>query len=145
MSMEENKAAIRAAFAAVDQAQSMDRMADYVTPDYISHLPGSPTMNLAGVVQFGNAFYTACPGLRHSIEDIIAEGDRVALRMRVIGTHTQPLMTPAGPLPPQGKSFELLSINFLRFENGKVAEQYAAFDMMGFMQQIGAMPAATDA
>lgn len=140
MSMDENKAAVRAAFAAMDEAQNMAPLAGYAASNYTVSFPGAPVMDLNGIMQMGNSFYQACPGMRHSIESVIAEGDTVALRMRVIGSHTQPLMTPAGPIPPQGKSFDVMAMNFFRFENGKVAEHYSAFDMMGFMQQIGAIP-----
>ena len=49
-------------------------------------------------------------------------------------------VTPGGAIPPQGRSFELHSLNWYRFQGGKVVEHWVAFDMMNFMQQIGAMP-----
>lgn len=141
MSMDENKAVVRAMYSAVDASQSMSPVAEYAAPGYVVHFPGAPPLDANGIAQLGNSFYEACPGMRHELESVIAEGDTVALMMRVIGTHTQPLMTPAGPIPPQGRSFDVGAMNFFRFENGKIAEHFSAFDMMGFMQQIGAIPA----
>lgn len=140
MSTESNKAAIRAFFEAIDHAQSMAPMDAFASPSYVSHFPGASGMDLSATKGFGNGFFQACPGLRHSVEELIADGEHVAARLLIHGTHTQPLITPAGPIPPSGKAFQLETINWYRFENGKVAEHRSVFDMLGFLQQIGAMP-----
>jgi predicted ester cyclase len=141
MSTDANKAAIKGFFAAIDRAQSMAPLGEVAGPSYVSHFPGTPPMNLEATKGYGDVFFAACPGLRHSVESIVAEGNEVAARLTIRGTHTQPFQTPAGPIPPQGRAFELAVMNWYRFENGKLAEQRVAFDMMGFLQQIGAMPA----
>ena len=88
----------------------------------------------------GNGFFAACPGLRHSVDALIAEGDSAAANLTIRGTQTKPLVTPTGSIPPSGKSFVLPVINFYRFKDGKVIEHHSAFDMLTFLQQIGAMP-----
>ena len=70
----------------------------------------------------------------------MAEGDRVAARLTIHGTHTRPFVTPSGTIPPSQRSFELPVLNLYRFQDGKVVEHHSAFDMLGFLQQIGAMP-----
>ena len=140
MNVEANKAAVREFFTAIDQAQSMAPLDRFVAPSYVSHFPGAPPMNLEGTKGYGDAFFAACPGLRHSVGPIIGEGDEVAAQLVIRGTHTRPFQTPAGPIPPAGRSFELHVMNWYRFAQGKLVEQRVAFDMMGFLQQIGAMP-----
>lgn len=142
MSIDANKNAVRAYFSAIDRAQNMAPLADYAGSSYVAHFPGTPAMNLEGTQGYGNGFFAACPGLRHTIESLIAEGNEVAANLTIRGKHTQPFQTPAGPIPAQNRPWELKVINWFRFENGKVAEQRVSFDMMGFLQQIGAMPGA---
>jgi predicted ester cyclase len=140
MAQEANKSAARSLFAAMDSAQGMDPIDEVAAPNYTVHIPGAPPLDREGMKAFGNSFYAACPGLSHNIEDVIADGNMVALRMTIRGSQTQPFFTPAGELPPSGKSFEMPVQNMIRFEDGKVVEQWSAFDMLGFMQQIGAIP-----
>jgi len=97
-------------------------------------------MDREGTKGYGNGFFAACPGLRHEVHDLIAEGDQVAARLTIRGTHTQPFVTPGGAIPAQGKTFELPVLNQYRFAGGQLVEQRVAFDMLGFLQQIGAMP-----
>jgi predicted ester cyclase len=140
MTEETYKTAVRSLFASMDSAQRMDPIDEVAAPNYTMHIPGAPPLDREGMKAFGNSFYAACPGLSHNLEEVIADGDRVALRMTIRGSQTQPLVTPAGELPPSGKSFEMPAQNIFRFEDGKIAEQWSVFDMMGFMQQIGAIP-----
>jgi predicted ester cyclase len=67
--------------------------------------------------------------------------ENVAARLTIRGTHAKPFVTPAGAIPAQGKAFDLQVLNWYRFENGKVVDHQSAFDMLGFLQAIGAMPA----
>lgn len=140
MSPESNKAAVQAFFSAIDSAQSMAPLDSFASPSYTSHFPGASGMDRTATKGFGDSFFQACPGLRHSVEELIAEGDHVAARLRIRGTHTQPLVTPMGLIPPSAKMFELEVMNLYRFENGKVVEHRSIFDMLTFLQQIGAMP-----
>ena len=133
---ESNKATIRSLFAAIDHAQDMAPLDGFAASTYVAHFTGAPTMDREGMKGFGNSFFSACPGLRHELEHVMAEGDTVAMRLTVRGRHTRPFMTPNGALPPKDKDFEMPVINMFRFADGKIAEHWAVFDMMGFMQQI---------
>jgi len=141
MTTDSNKAAVREFFAAIDRAQDMGPLDTFAAPSYTAHFPGAQGMGRDATKGFGGGFFAACPGLRHTVEDLVAEGDRVAARLTIRGTHSQPFVTPAGTIPPANKSFELPVLNLYRFENGKVVEHHSVFDMLGFLQQIGAMPA----
>jgi predicted ester cyclase len=140
MAEDANKAAIRNFYAAIDRAQGMAPIDDFAGPTYTAHFPGAPAMPREAMKGFANAFFAACPGLTHSVEQLVSEGDAIAARLTIRGTHTQPFVTPTGTIPPAGRSFELSALNLYRFSEGKVVEHWAAFDMLNFLQQIGAMP-----
>jgi predicted ester cyclase len=79
---------------------------------------------------------TAFPDLRFEIEDLIAEGDTVAGRLTMNGTHTGPLMG----MPPTGRKVRQAHMHFVRFRDGKAIEHWGVRDDMGMMRQMGVMP-----
>src|SRR6185295_2845827 len=99
------KAAIRTFFAAIDRVQSMAPLDDIAASSYVATFPGAPPMDCESTKGYGNRFFDACPGLRHEVHEVIAEGDQVAARLTIRGTHTQPFVTPGGAIPAQGKTF----------------------------------------
>lgn len=96
-----------------------------------------PPLDANGFEAFGNSFYAACPGLKHQVLDPIAEGDRVSVRLRITGTQTQPFVMPNGTVPPTGREIVIDAMNMFRFADGKVAEQWVVFDMLGVLQTLG--------
>jgi predicted ester cyclase len=74
--------------------------------------------------------------LQVTIEDLIAEGDRVAARVRFRGTHQGKLES----IAPTGRRVESTGIIISRIEGGKIAEDWANFDDLGLMRQLGAIP-----
>jgi steroid delta-isomerase-like uncharacterized protein len=88
-----------------------------------------------------NAFYTsfakALPDIRITIEDVMAEGDKVAARFKVQGTHSDELMG----VPATGNSVDVEGQSFFRFENGQITERWQSLDAMTLMTQLGALPA----
>lgn len=93
-------------------------------------------MDLAAFKQFEAMFSAGFSNIRHSIEDIVAEGDRVAFRMTMDSTHTGEFMG----VPASGKQVSFLGIGIMRIADGKVADYWGSPDAMGLMQQIGALP-----
>ena len=87
--------------------------------------------------QLGSAFYSAFPDFNHTIEDQIAEGDRVVTRQTLRGTHKGPFQG----LTPTEKQFTITAIAIDRVSEGKIIERWIDFDVLGLMQQIGAIPA----
>jgi predicted ester cyclase len=79
---------------------------------------------------------TAFPDLRFEIEDLIAEGDTVAGRLTMNGTHEGPLMG----MPPTGHAVRQAHMHFVRFRDGKAVEHWGLRDDMGMMRQIRLMP-----
>ena len=78
----------------------------------------------------------AFPDYRFEVEDLIAEGDRVVARVTVSGTHLGEMMG----LAPTGRRISTSGIEVFRFEDGKMAEHWAAFDALGMLRQIGLVP-----
>ena len=78
----------------------------------------------------------AFPDLHHTIHDLVAEGDRVAVRWTMQGTHRGPF---AG-IPATGKPVAFSAISIYRFQDGKIVELWAQVDRLGLLQQLGAAP-----
>jgi predicted ester cyclase len=82
-------------------------------------------------------FQTAFPNMRWEPEDVLADGDKVAARVRVTGTNEGELMG----MPASGRSVSVQVIDIIRFgDDGLVHEHWGVFDMMGMMQQLGVAP-----
>ena len=139
MGAEENKAISRRYYELLDASKGdMLSFADeLLEPGMLSHVPGSPTPNdLAAQTGMGGGFWGAFPDLRHSIDEMVAEGDKVAVRLTLSGTQTGEFMG----IPASGKEMVLTAQSILRIADGKVAEQWLEFDSGSMMQQIGAGP-----
>jgi len=80
--------------------------------------------------------HTAFPDFQVTVEDVVAEGDKVARRVTLSGTHKGEYMG----IPPTGKQMTMGVITIERIEGGKIAEQWGEADMLGLMQQLGVMP-----
>ncbi|MEU8803928.1 ester cyclase [Spirillospora sp. NPDC048819] len=108
------------------------------TADYDDH-SGAPQRGPDRVLAVGEAARTAFPDLDYDIEEIIAEGDIVAWRMVMKGTHEGPL--PGSGLPGTGKRVNVRQQHMVRFEGERIAEHWAIRDDLGMMQQLGVIPA----
>lgn len=81
-------------------------------------------------------FRDGFPDLRATVEDALEEGDRVAARVRFIGTHEGEFMG----VPPSGNKVDIEMIDIVRIVDGKASEHWGVTDHMALMQQIGAIP-----
>jgi steroid delta-isomerase-like uncharacterized protein len=136
MSTEQNQAVIRRCFQELDR-QNLDVLDDLCTPGYVAHFPGVPGAQTRDAIKpVWGQFFVAFPNLRHTIESIIAEGDRVVARLIIEGVHTGPFMG----MPPTGRAISIGSINFFRFEGGAIAEQWIDYNALGMLQALGAIP-----
>jgi predicted ester cyclase len=82
-------------------------------------------------------FHTAFPDLRLTVNDLFAENDRVAVRWTGEGTHNGEL---AG-ISPTGRRIKLTGMTILRIDGGRIVESWTELDMLGLLQEIGAIPA----
>ncbi len=136
MSTEDNKALVRRFYGeGVHNPALFDEL---LAPTYVLHLPGSPPIaGIEGAKQLMAAYTSAFPDLRLTTEDLVAEGDTVAIRNTWRGTHQGTFQG----LPPTGRHVTFTGSDFFRFVGGKIAEQWADLDALGLMQQLGGLPA----
>ncbi len=136
MSIEQNKAIVRH-YTELTNARDLGGAFAYVGPGFVDHAarPGMPT-GIEGARMFFNMLFTAFPDLRATIDDLIAEGDKVVGRMTCEGTHQGMFMG----LPPTGKRVKWSFIEINRIVDGKVVEHWAEADTIGLMQQLGLVP-----
>jgi steroid delta-isomerase-like uncharacterized protein len=113
------------------------------TEDFVDHNPASPeqTGGREGQKQVLALFRSAFPDLRVTTEEIIVEDDKAALRWTARGTHEGELMG----IPATGKQITLTGIDILRIADGRLAERWAEGDNLGMLQQLGVVPAMTEA
>jgi steroid delta-isomerase-like uncharacterized protein len=107
------------------------------TLDYVAHASGSPaSLDAAGWAAFLAAFSAAFPDANIAVHDSVGEGDVVASRWTITGTHRGDFQG----VPPTGRQVTMAGIDFSNVVDGKVAEHWTQFDVIGVMQQIGAFP-----
>lgn len=82
-------------------------------------------------------YRSAFPDLRFSVQDMVAEGEKVATRVGISATHEGELLG----IPLSGRRLSFTAMELYRLEGGKIAEQWVNVDTLGMMQQLGAIPA----
>jgi steroid delta-isomerase-like uncharacterized protein len=87
-----------------------------------------------------DVFIRAFPDLRHELRTATEGGGRVAAEIRFEGTHTGPLASPTGDIPPTGKAVALDYVDVARLVDGRVASEHVYFDQVTFLRQLGLMP-----
>ncbi len=140
-SVTENKQHIRRNYDEVCNQLHFDLLDDLAAENYQHHNDTLPPAMLQGRDNFKQVlmmFYGAFPDLNATVEDLIAEDDRVVARISFHGTQKGDLMG----VPASGNTVDFPVIEIYRVANGRVAEGWALLDVMGLMQQIGAIPAA---
>lgn len=137
MSIEENKAIAQRAVEAIN-AGDFALLESLVAPDGADHAvpPGMPPTR-DSAIQFLTMFRAAFPDLHYTLEDVIAEGDRVVQRATASGTMKGEFLG----MPATGKSATWSEIHIVRVKDGKIVEHWASVDQLGMLQQLGLAPA----
>jgi steroid delta-isomerase-like uncharacterized protein len=137
MSTEENKALILRMYEEVHNKGNLDVLDEITATDFIDHnlAPGLPS-GLDGAKQLFTMFHSAFPDFHVTVEDMIAEEDKVVSRLTMGGTHKGEFMG----IPPTGKEVSVEVIDILRINNGKAVERWGIFDQLGLMQQLDVGP-----
>jgi steroid delta-isomerase-like uncharacterized protein len=138
MSLEENKAIIRRENEDGINRGNLEVIDELLSHDYILHVPGlqEPVRGREGYKQFVNTFRTAFPDLHTTIEELIAEGDKVVVHHTWRGTHKGDFQG----VFATGKQVQFDSINIYRIIDGKIAEERMEFDNLSLLQQLDAVP-----
>jgi predicted ester cyclase len=136
MSVEKNKQALAAAVAAWNAGDGEGYLALY-DPSIQHHGLGPEPFDSAANRAFYQDMWAAFPGAQLTIEDTVAEGDKLALRFNVSGKHEGEFMGVA----PTGRPFVLNGQTVMLFRDGRVVQRWATGDMLGLLTQLGATPA----
>ena len=139
MATEQDKALIRRFIEEIFNRGNMSIADEMLAPNFVDHeeLPAGIPNDREGVKTLTTMLRSAFPDLKATIEDTIAEGDKVVIRMTWSGTHKGEFMG----IPATGKRVSIGVIDILRMDGGKCVEHWGQMDSMGMMQQIGAIPA----
>ena len=137
MSMEENKAVTLRILDEVWSKGNLDVIDEVVDVNYVYHEPyAGEIRGHEGLRQLVTMYRTGYPDLQFTSEDLIAEGDKIVQRWSCVGTHQGELMG----LPATGKRTTTKGINIIRYEGGKVVEEWSNWDALGWLQQLGVVP-----
>ena len=115
---------------------NLHRIDELFAPDFVRHDPGRELHGVEQNREFIASFRTAFPDGRFTVEDQIAEGDKVAVRYRFEGTHLGDFQGMA----PTRKRVRYSGILVYRVANEKIAEQWTELDLLGFLRQLGVLP-----
>ena len=137
MGIEENKAIKSRWYEEVFNKRNLTMVDEFIHPDWVGHSPDGQESNLEDLKQEAAMMLAAFPDLHITLEDIIAEDDKVVTRCTNRGTHT------GGDyrgIAPTGKQFNMSSNVISRIKGGKIVECWGIDDQLGMMQQLGVIP-----
>jgi steroid delta-isomerase-like uncharacterized protein len=136
---ETNKAQFRRTYEEMFNQGNLANVDELIAPDCINHEvpPGMNNRGPESMCQVVTMLRTAFPDLHFTIEELVAEGDTVAARVTLSGTHQGPFIG----IAPTGRSVRQAQTHFVRFRDGKGIEHRAVRDDLGMMQQLGVIPA----
>ncbi len=136
MPSEDDKAVVRhwaAAWNDHDPYAAVSLLAE----SYVRHDPNGPdVVGPAGSMMFLQAIFGAFPNLRLDEAALISEESLVAVRYKITGTHQGVF----NGIPPSGVDVSFEAHDWFMVENGKIAEQWVVLDVLGLLQQVGAIP-----
>ena len=141
---DQNKALARRGIEEVFNQGKLNVVDELVAPNATFHdagVPGGKFTGPQGLKQFVQIYRTAFPDIKITIDDQIAEGDKVATRWTGTGTHKGELMG----IKATNKHSTVTGIQVERYQNGKLVESWASYDMLGMLQQLGVVPSLTPA
>jgi len=141
MSLEKNKTAALRIPLEVFNKGNVNVADEVMAADYIEYAPVPPGLppGVAGFKLFIPAFRAAFPDFQFTVDDVIAEGDKVVVRLTAQGTQKGEF---AG-LPASGKQATWSEIHICDMANGKLVEHWVVQDRLGMMQQLGFIPVPT--
>ena len=134
MSAEHNKALLRRYIEAVWDKENPDALDDFLATTYRRHRsPTTTPLSRDGQKQLLTAFRSAFPDIKITVEEVIAEGDTVAFRSTMRGTHQGEFLG----IAPTGQQVTFSLLDVVRIEDGKIVEQWGGPDTFDLVQQLG--------
>ena len=132
MSLEENRAIVRRLIEAINK-RNLALLDDLIAQDFFYHAQPHEIQGLDVVKQVIEDEVKGFPDLLVTIEDMIAEGDKVWVRLEQTGTHTGEFLG----LAPTGKKIEYASVAIWRIANGKIVEGWGVYDYLDSYKELG--------
>ena len=136
MSVEENKAVVRRFVDEVQNKQNLNFVDELFSPDCVDHSGMALGGGIEGIKRFFTMIIAAFPDAHFTIQDQVAEGDRVVTRKTLRATHKGELFG----IPATGKRIEMNVIDIMRVVDGKMTDHWAVADQLGMLQQLGVVP-----
>lgn len=136
MSIEDNKNIVRRFFEEGPSKGDLRAADDLLAPNFALHTPLPSAPGIQGMNDVISACRAAFEHLNVTVEDMVAEEDRVTARFTASGIHKGAFMG----LPATGKSITMTGIEIFRMENGRIAELWGEANLLGLMQQLGILP-----
>jgi len=136
MSKEENIALVRRFFSVGPSGGDLKSADELLSSNLVLHVPLASSPGIQGMNEIISACRAAFEHLDVTLDDIVAEGDRVAVRFTARGVHQGAFMG----LPATGKSITMTGIEIFRIEDGRIAELWGEANLLGLMQQLGIVP-----
>jgi predicted ester cyclase len=137
MSTEENKAIARRWNDEIWNKGNIDVIDELFAANFVSYYPGFPTSDRENYKEWVAMEFAAFADIHCTIEDLVAEGDKVAIRWTWRGTHSKGKYM---EIAPTGKKVTNIGITILRIEGGKIVEEWGSSDELGKLQQLGVVP-----
>ena len=137
MSLDTNKQLCRDYFAAFLKRDTA-WMKRHIAPTFVRHDPGLPfeVRGPEGVAKLHDALMPAFPDMKLPLEDFVAEGEKVLVRLRVQATHTGAF----GEMAPTGRKIDIAVLDLFQIHDGVLVEHWALLDNLGMLKQLGALP-----
>jgi predicted ester cyclase len=118
-----------------------ERMANLFSPDVITVMPGAePLKGIQPFLEYAQVFMNALPDAHTELKSTVEEGNTIVAEANFIGTHTGPLASPQGEVPPTGKSVNFAVSDVFEVQDGKVIAHRVYFDRTEMMAQLGLLP-----
>ncbi len=137
MSTEDNKVLAQRWLEEVWNKGDLSLIDELIAPNYVLHDPTRPGLRgRAGIKESIAMFRTAFPDLHFTIEDQVAESEKIVTRYTVQGTQMGPLMG----IPATGKQGTITGIDIYRITDGQIEEAWSNWDTLGLLQRIGVIP-----
>lgn len=132
---DENRALLERYIAEVWDSGNPRAVEEFASEAFRRHAaPGSPPLDRASQIERLEGFRTAFPDITIVVEDVVSEGDLIAFRSTMRGTHRGTFMG----IPPTGREVVVGLVDMIRVEDGRFAEQWGGPDMLSLLQQLGA-------
>lgn len=136
MSAEEYKAIVRRVYEELLNKRKLAAADELYAPDYVWRAPGGEEYDREGTKEHMTDVFRAFPDIHWTVEDLVAERDKVMARFTARGTHQAEY---AG-IAPTGKQVTVTGITISRIQDGKIMEDWEELDRLGMMQQLAAIP-----